>query len=174
MPGEPRRVRRVVTGNDAQGRSRVVWDGEAPMDWQSSAGNTRAGIRDMWVFYESPAPLSLDRDDGQARFNLMAPEQGGHFRLGYSPARGPNFVAPPLHEPERRPQGGWSRGGPGVHKTPTLDYAVVLGGDPVLWLDDGEYQLHKGDVVIQCAAWHGWRGPADMAYIMVRADTGDE
>jgi quercetin dioxygenase-like cupin family protein len=56
--------------------------------------------------------------------------------------------------------------------TPTLDYAIVLDGQPKLWLDDGEHQLNVGDVVVQGAAWHAWSGdrPFRMAYIMLRAD----
>jgi hypothetical protein len=171
MADSPRRPRRVVTGNDAAGQSRVVWDGPAPNPWVGSPSRVGSYTLDAWVFHATPAPLGLDRDDGHTEHSLMAPERGGHFRLGLSPATDPDFVAPALHEPRARPQGGWSRGGAGVHMTPTLDYAVVLAGSPRLWLDDGERQLGPGDIVVQGAAWHAWAGdePFRMAYVMLRA-----
>jgi naringenin degradation protein FdeH len=172
MEGEPRRPRRVVTGNDASGRSRVVWDGPAPNAWVPSPSRSGAFTLDAWVFHECPAPLGLEQDDGNRPHSLMAPPRGGHFRLGLTPATPLDFTPPPMHEPRARPQGGWSRGGAGVHLTPTLDYAVVLAGSPRLWLDDGVRQLQAGDVVVQCGAWHAWASdaPARMVYVMLRAD----
>lgn len=51
---------------------------------------------------------------------------------------------------------------PGMHTTPTVDYAVVLDGLVVLELGDGStVELHPGDVVVQNATRHAWRVPAD-------------
>ena len=38
---------------------------------------------------------------------------------------------------------------PGWHRTETLDYNILLGGELVLMVDEGEMKLYPGDVVIQ-------------------------
>lgn len=61
---------------------------------------------------------------------------------------------------------------PGMHRTDTVDYAIVLSGTPVLELDDGAtVALAPGDTVIQQATRHAWRNPgatpATIAFIML-------
>jgi mannose-6-phosphate isomerase-like protein (cupin superfamily) len=47
---------------------------------------------------------------------------------------------------------------PGMHKTNTVDYAVVSDGEIWLELDDGKtVPLKKGDVVVQNGTRHAWR-----------------
>ena len=50
-------IRRVVTGNDANGESTVTWDGPSPYSHPASMGHGR-GHTDLWVWTTSPAPLS--------------------------------------------------------------------------------------------------------------------
>jgi len=63
---------------------------------------------------------------------------------------------------------------PGMHRTATIDYEVVLAGSVGLELDDGtEVLLSPGDVVVQNGTRHRWhnRGtePATMAVIILGA-----
>jgi mannose-6-phosphate isomerase-like protein (cupin superfamily) len=47
---------------------------------------------------------------------------------------------------------------PAMHKTNTVDYAVVYEGDIWMELDDGEIRhLNRGDVVVQNGTRHAWR-----------------
>lgn len=47
---------------------------------------------------------------------------------------------------------------PGTHVTDTVDYAIVLGGEVWLELDDGaQHHLEAHDVVIQNGTRHAWR-----------------
>jgi mannose-6-phosphate isomerase-like protein (cupin superfamily) len=47
---------------------------------------------------------------------------------------------------------------PAMHKTNTVDYAVVYGGKIWMELDDGEtVHLNRGDVVVQNGTRHAWR-----------------
>ncbi|SEB57446.1 cupin domain-containing protein [Streptomyces melanosporofaciens] len=49
---------------------------------------------------------------------------------------------------------------PGVHRTDSVDYRVVLNGHFVLDLSDGRTaQLTAGDVVVQNGTRHAWRNP---------------
>jgi mannose-6-phosphate isomerase-like protein (cupin superfamily) len=47
---------------------------------------------------------------------------------------------------------------PGMHKTQTVDYAVVFEGEIWLEVDDGQtIHLKQGDVVVQNGTRHAWR-----------------
>lgn len=179
-------IRRVVTGNDAQGRSRVVWDSAAP-NVNPGAISPGTGMTDLWVYQTSPAPLGGERDDGNLPFHFEPPATGGHLRvvqssgrpLDYDPTKDPGHV--PLHEARQRPDGVWTRGGQNsfsspVHKSETVDYGIVLEGERVLLLDNGEYVMRPGDVVVQLGNWHGWTNPREgsrMAFVMMGAKYED-
>ena len=57
---------------------------------------------------------------------------------------------------------------PGMHKTNTVDYAVVYDGEMWLELDDGE-TLHsnRGDVVVQNGTRHAWRNKGNKPVTML-------
>ncbi len=175
-------IRRVVTGNDAQGRSRVLFDGPAP-NVNPGAVAPSAGMTDVWVFDRCPAPIAGERDDGKLPFSFEPPPHGGHLRIVQSAGKPPDYnpahdkSAVPLHEPRRRPGGTLDRGGQNafsspVHQSETVDYGILLEGERVLLLDDGEHVMHPGDVVVQLGNWHGWTNPRSgslMAFIMLSA-----
>jgi len=185
LPLKP--IRRVVTGNDAQGRSRVLFDGPAP-NVNPGVVSPSAGMTDIWVFHSCPAIISGERDDGNLPFHFEPPPNGGHLRIvhsagrpaDYDAARDPSAV--PVHEPRRRPGGTWDRGGQNaysspIHQSETVDYGILLEGERVLLLDDGEHPMKPGDVVVQLGNWHGWtnpRGPSLMAFMMMGAKLDSE
>ena len=159
-------IRRVVTGVDEHGKSKVVWDGPAP---DTHAGPLPgSGWTDFWVWNESPAPLSGTNDDGSLDYDFPGPPKGGQWRVvqgvgrpvNYEHATDKHIVAPhaPVeHELTRR----WDRGGHnyysgGMHKTETVDYAIIIDGTRTLVLDDCEVEWNVGDVVIDVGAWHQW------------------
>src|SRR5947207_163161 len=55
-------IRRVVTGNDERGRSKVVWDGPSPGTHESNFKGR--GHTDFWVWRETPPPLDGTEDAG--------------------------------------------------------------------------------------------------------------
>jgi hypothetical protein len=175
LPAGPRPTRRVVTGNDEHGRSRVIWDGPAP---NAIGAPTRpgGGMLDLWVFDTCPVPLTSDEDRGNLPYSFEPPPNGGHLRIVQSPAWPPDYVAPPMHEPTRRPGGTWDRGGSIVHKTETVDYGIMLEGERLLILDDRQLLIRAGDVVVQVGNWHGWGNPtagSRMAFVMLGARADD-
>jgi len=50
-------IRRVVTGNDAQGRSKILFDSAAP-NVNANAFKKGTGMTDVWVFHDCPANIS--------------------------------------------------------------------------------------------------------------------
>jgi hypothetical protein len=179
-------IRRVVTGNDAQGRSCVLFDSAAP-NVNVGAVAASAGMTDIWVFAHCPAIISGDRDDGNLPFRFEPPETGGHLRIVHSAGREPNYdsardaTAVPVHPPRQRAgsntmdRGGQNAFSSPIHRSQTLDYGVLLEGERTLLLDHGEHILSPGDVVIQMGNWHGWSNPnlpSLMAFIMLGAGKG--
>ena len=184
-------VRRVVTGNDARGRSCVVRDGPATNthDYAIHKTGSGSGWTNLWVFDETPAPLRGESDDGDKPYEFPAALDGAHWRVveyrapppGYDRATDPEVV--PFHEPRKRPVGrAWDRGGTDsfsapVHKTESVDYGFIFSGSRTLVLDDRELVMNAGDVVVQLGNWHGWRAVTDcrMAFVMMSGsfDAGD-
>jgi uncharacterized cupin superfamily protein len=175
-------IRRVVTGADDKGRSRVLYDGPAPRV-KASAFKKGTGMTDIWTYESSPAPLSGERDDGDLPFHFEPPENGGRLRIVqsdsrpalYDPARDEYLT--PEHPPRKTEGGTWERGRQNlyttrIHKSETLDYGILLTGERILVTDAGEYLLKPGDVCIQIGSWHAWSETAagsQMAFVMMAA-----
>lgn len=179
-------IRRVVTGKDAQGRSKVQWDGPAPNAHEASLGTGR-GHTDIWVWRETPLPINGTNDDGNLDYVFSGPVGGGHFRVVQARARPENYdrakdsevIAPHAPKPRVPGNGLWDRGGnslyeSAMHKTQTLDYGIVIHNGRDLVLDDCTLPMKVGDIVVQVGAWHQWRFPdgARMAFDMIWADFG--
>ena len=64
-----------------------------------------------------------------------------------------------------------------MHRTQTIDYAVVLEGEVTMLLDEEDVHLHAGDVVIQCGTNHAWSNRSDkpcrMLYVLIDAKFDD-
>jgi hypothetical protein len=90
-------IRRVVTGNDAQGRSCVQFDSAAP-NVKTSPFQKGTNMTDLWVFHSCPAVITGERDDGNLPFHFEPPRAGGHLRVvqsaakpkDYDPAKAPS------------------------------------------------------------------------------------
>ena len=176
-----RPIRRVVTGNDAQGRSRVVYDSAAP-SVKASAFKAGTGMTDIWQWETSPAPIGDDRDDGNMPFSFEPPSAGGRLRIVESAPRPAvydpktdRFVTPEV-APFRTEGGTWERGKQNLfttrtHKSETLDYGILVSGERWLVTDDGERCLKPGDVCIQVGSWHAWKEStgSQMAFVMMAA-----
>jgi uncharacterized cupin superfamily protein len=60
---------------------------------------------------------------------------------------------------------------PMMHRTRSIDYAIVLSGEIDMLLDEGEVHLKAGDVLVQQATNHAWinRGKENcrIAFILI-------
>jgi quercetin dioxygenase-like cupin family protein len=62
-----------------------------------------------------------------------------------------------------------------MHRTETVDYAILLSGECDLELDDGKtVHMTQGDVVVQRGTMHAWVNngaqPCVFAFILIDAD----
>jgi quercetin dioxygenase-like cupin family protein len=62
---------------------------------------------------------------------------------------------------------------PGMHRTRTVDYCVVLSGEIWAVLDEGEALLRAGDCLVQRGTRHAWSNrteePCVIAFVLVAA-----
>ena len=174
-------IRRVTTGHDARGRAVVVSDeAVAPVTASLTPGWEH---HQLWGTDERASfPDDGSRPDAPLYF---PPASGSRFRVFTVPpgdAAVPpdiDFEAAIAEFQERLPGLGehLEPEHPGMHTTATVDYGVVISGDPVLELDDGAMvTLHPGDTYVQNGTRHRWRNegsvPAVVAVVLVGADHG--
>lgn len=164
------RIRRVVTGTDGEGRSKVLIDGPAP-NANARALASRTNNTNLWVWDKTPLPLSGEHDDGDMPYDFPGAPGGGHLRVvetlgrqdDYDAATDPDLK--PDHPPTSRPGNRtWDRGGKnsyssGMHKTQSVDFGILLTGERELILDDRTLLMKPGDIVVQVGAWHNWSSP---------------
>jgi hypothetical protein len=173
-------IRRVVTGNDERGRSKVVWDGPSPGTHESNFKSR--GHTDFWVWRETPPPLDGKEDAGTWNDEFPGPPGGGHLRVVHWLAK--TGEAPP-NEPYKAPETHgrtWDRGGGNhynrsyMHKTQSVDYGIMLSGERIIELDDCKLVMKPGDIVVQVGAWHLWDSSkmgCMMAFDMISAQFVD-
>jgi naringenin degradation protein FdeH len=165
----PRESRRVVTGHDTDGKSIVIIDGPP----------TPSGA--FWFTEAAPADNAAVGDAAQLVRQLEPPPGGTIFRYAVIPAEDPSI---PAEERERATARLFAQMDathcrtdtsrhPGMHKTRTVDYVVLLSGEVTMLLDKGEVNLKPFDVVVQRGTSHAWvnkgKEPAILAAVLVDA-----
>jgi mannose-6-phosphate isomerase-like protein (cupin superfamily) len=172
-------VRRVVTGHDAQGRAVVVMDGPAAsvLNRPSRPG---VALTNLWATRDTPATRT-DHDPVDGPVVLPPPPGGTVFRIVQFDPEDPEALARADGTAAFADLGAAgnavaSRRHPYMHRTDTVDYAVVLQGSITMLLDDEDVELSAGDVVIQNGTNHAWanRGQAPCLIAFVLIDAGGE
>jgi mannose-6-phosphate isomerase-like protein (cupin superfamily) len=170
-------TRRVVTGHDARGRAVVLIDGDAPNAKLRKATGLTSTL--LWVTEESPADVSGNADRAGREIGVAPPPRGSIFRVvDFPPAADFGAVdnAAMLREMGLG-QGGSGDGDSGratMHRTKSVDYAVVISGEIDMLLDDSEVHLRAGDVLVQRGTNHAWvnrgRESCRIAFVLVDAE----
>jgi hypothetical protein len=155
-------IRRIVTEDDAQGRSRISEDAPARAV-RTVAG--RPGYRsvNVWRTAAAPAPVGA-ADTICAHQGILPPKNGGSI------LRIIDFPPESADPAERRRQIQATFTGmfqdaqhdkregahPGMHRTDTVDYAILLEGEIWAVMDEGETLMRAGDVLVQRGTNHAW------------------
>ena len=170
-------IRRVVTGRDASGRAVVVMDGIAPnVKVRAGAGFVHSLL---WVTDETPADISGNSDRAAREIGVAPPPRGSILRMVDFPPVTAEAEAMD-NEALVRAMGATHGAEAGakarhsyMHRTRTIDYAIVLEGEIDMLLDDSEVHLKAGEVVVQQGTNHAWvnRGSSTcrVAFILIDA-----
>lgn len=141
-------LRRVVTGHRPDGRATV----ETDQVEQLRARRPHVASLVLWTSASVPADNTVEGDAAASEIGLTIPG-GTVFRVVEFEPGNPVFM----------------------HRTESVDYAVVMTGEIDMELDDGEsVHLRAGDVLVQRGTIHAWinRGsePCRIAFVLVSAE----
>lgn len=168
-----RSLRRIVTGEDDAGRSRIHIDDEPA----KLLAVGEAGLAEIWTAALTPDRL-LDAVDRLAKQDIRLEPDKGAVKVRWFAVAPENDGRTP-EEKEALAAGAFSAIGaaharidtarhPAMHKTDTLDVIVLVQGKVDLILDDGDpTPLKPGDVVIQRATNHAWVNHGEEAALLV-------
>ena len=150
-------VRRVVTALDANGRAVALADGAVPLT--SLRSPNPAG--EMWVTSQYPPDYSWKEDRAKTKVGLIPPANGTIFRIVDFPPMKADVEKMDVNTMmkvvgDHAPAKGVPVRHPMMHRTRSLDYAIIMSGEIDMLLDDGEVHLKAGDVVVQQATNHAW------------------
>jgi quercetin dioxygenase-like cupin family protein len=139
-------IRRVVTGHDDNGKAQVDSDQVLDMAEMRPATNNRV----LWTTEGFPVDNN-GHEDTSSRAGGLTLANGTVFRVvEFGPGN-----------PQR------------VHRTDSIDYAVVMAGEIDMELEDSVVHLKAGDVLVQRGTVHNWvnRGsaPCRIAFILIDA-----
>jgi quercetin dioxygenase-like cupin family protein len=135
--------RRIVTGHDDAGRSVFTSDGPVPAVW-GPPGTSQ--FVEIYATTAAPAPIAAtEPEPTDAPLIVAPPPQGTVFRI--------NVMAPGMVAT--------------MHRTESVDFAMVLEGEVVLVLDEGETVMRPGDTVVQRGTSHGWENRGDVTCRML-------
>ena len=141
------KLRRVVTGHDKNGNAIVTIDEDV-----KNVGSARSGAQAAVVWSSHGFPVDNDGSADESARKVGTTLSGGTvFRVvEFSPGV------------QRR-----------MHRTDSIDYAVIMSGEIDMELDGTSVHLKAGDVLVQRGTIHNWvnRGtaPCTIAFILIDA-----
>lgn len=168
---EDKPVRRIVTGHDHQGQAVIQSDGAVPRV-QRVGGEIGPLFHEVWNTRATPAPLdAASGEPYEEGIQLAPPKNGTRIRVLDIPPEGDAIKTMTAEQAQAH----FAEIGAGsasnaakagarhalMHRTETIDYGIVLEGEIVLIMDDGETTVRAGEIVIQRGTNHGWANRSD-------------
>ena len=177
-PADKGYVRRIVTGHDDHGKSIFTEDAAAP---SVHTNPRRVGyhLTNLWMTDQTPCLVGNEADPTTRPLTLEPPKNGTVVRIV-----------------EFGPEGEWTKdldgsgakeafgamgtdkastykpgGHPLMHRTESVDYALVLEGEIVIVLDDSERLMKQGDFLVERGTSHAWANrsakPCKMLFVLI-------
>ena len=149
-------VRRIVTGHDANGKAIVTTDER--LQAVSRLGRPHIAGCEIWSTDKMPVDNTSDEAEAAQRagfikrYNYVGTRQETVIRITEFAPGAPKFM----------------------HRTETVDYAILLSGECDLEFDSGEVvHMKPGDICVQRGTMHAWvnngSAPAVFAFILIDA-----
>ena len=171
---QPPEVRRVVTKIDSSGKAVAMFDGQV----QLTSFRSPNPASEMWVTESSPPDFSWTADRSKTKVGLVPPKGGTIFRIVDFVPTTQKIESMDINTMmkvvgDHAPARGLPVKHPLMHRTRTVDYAVILSGEIDMMLDDSVVHVKAGDVVIQQATNHAWinRGTQPCRILFVLMDS---
>ena len=149
-PNYPR-IRRVVTGHDANKKAKVMIDG--PATNEKFPGPATVSTL-MWITDSMPCDMPVGdkaEDMGDRIVGTPPPPNGTRFAVIEFP---PGNAAV-------------------MHRTETIDYVIVIAGEIEMDMDEETVKLKAGDIMVQRGTNHAWanrsQAPARIAVVLIDA-----
>lgn len=175
-------VRRIVTGHDANGNAVVISDAIATNVLQRP---TRPGVTltNFWQTFETPACFDGPEETVEGPLVLHPPKGGSVFRFVTFEPEDPEVLAKldgatafaEMGAADNIVEGARH---PFMHRTDSVDYAVVVSGRIKMLMDDSEVVVNAGDVVIQRGTNHAWSNqfsePCVIAFVLIDGKSGQK
>lgn len=176
-----RPIRRVVTGHNPSGQAVIQEDGIVPRI-QRIGGDTGPMFYEVWNTRAAPVPIDHASGEPEEEGIILAPPSNGtRIRVLDIPPDDPSLAEMTPEEARAHFaeigaadassfEGKESRHAH-MHRTETVDYGIVLEGEIVLIMDEGETTVGAGDIVVQRGTNHGWANRTDkncrIAFILI-------
>lgn len=169
-------IRRVVTGHDSNGKAIVVHDATAT-NILERPNRPGVALTNLWQSFESPRFDGPEETVADALV-LHPPKGGTVFRIVQFDPEDPEVLekldgAAAFAEMGAAHNVVENARHPFMHRTDSVDYAVILTGRIKMLLDDSEVELRAGDVVVQRGTNHAWSNqfdePCQIAFVLVDA-----
>ena len=168
-------IRRIVTGHDDSGKAIVESDGIAPnMKVRPGAGFVSSLL---WVTDETPARMDLRQDRADRTIGVPPPANGSILRVVDFPPVTKEAEAIDQKElvrsmgADHHSVDGKQARHAYMHRTKSVDYAIVLEGEIDMLLDDSEVHMKAGDFLVQQGTNHAWVNRSDrmcrMAFVLI-------
>ena len=171
MPGK---VRRIVTGVNAAGRSCIVSDTRFPATDVAPGQPVRVGL---WLTDAAPASNVTDDPVPDGVIMRTPPDHRGGTVVRVTdiiPDKQHAYDPEELRRRRAKTTPDRSAKLPGFHATDTVDYAICLEGEIWAVLDEGETLMRPGDVLIQRGTYHAWSNRSDriarMLFVLIDAE----
>ena len=164
MNEDPKPVRRIVTVDGDDGRSKAIADGPSP-DVRTDPARPGFAEARIWVTDRTPARIKGVRETLHLPHALEPPRGGSVCRVVTFPPDaswknrvGAKEVREYFHAAGSPGASAYSPRAPHpyMQKTSTLDFCLVLEGEITLVLDQQEVHLAAGDTVVQRGTSHAW------------------
>ncbi|HEU5276030.1 MAG TPA: cupin domain-containing protein [Xanthobacteraceae bacterium] len=155
--GRASEIHRVITGFDAANKSTALFDSRLTLE----VGKSGTAGAVLWMTDTYPVGFS-QQDTAQRPVGIPPPANGTVLRVvEFPPAddaklakMDTNFMMKIIGD--NAPTRGVPVTHPMMHRTRSVDYAIIMSGEIDMMLDDKTVHLKAGDVVVQQATNHAW------------------